>query len=61
MDLMRPASLRQLLHGTFFAFTPIERHRAVATYGSILFLDALGFFIFFAVVVPTHYRGLGSG
>jgi nickel/cobalt transporter (NiCoT) family protein len=30
-------------------------------YGSILAMHVIGFFIFFAFVVPAHYRGLGIG
>jgi nickel/cobalt transporter (NiCoT) family protein len=30
-------------------------------YGSILAMHLIGFFIFFAFVVPAHYRGLGIG
>jgi high-affinity nickel-transport protein len=41
--------------------TPVERRRVLAMYGSILFLHALGFFIFLAFVVPAHYRAFGAG
>jgi high-affinity nickel-transport protein len=30
-------------------------------YGSILLLHAVGFFVFIAFVVPSHYKGLGIG
>jgi high-affinity nickel-transport protein len=50
-----------MLRASFAAFTPVERRRVSAMFGSILFLHALGFFIFFAFVVPAHYKGLGIG
>ena len=56
---VRPMGARQMLRESFAAFSPVERRRVVAMYGSILFLHAAGFFVFAAFVVPAHYRGLG--
>ncbi len=46
---------------SFKAMTPHERVRVIGMYGAILFLHALGFFIFIVFVVPAHYKGLGIG
>jgi nickel/cobalt transporter (NiCoT) family protein len=43
------------------AMTRQERARVVAMYGAIVGLHALGFFIFFVFVLPSHYKGLGIG
>jgi high-affinity nickel-transport protein len=51
----------QLVRQSFAAMTPAERSRVIAMYGVILGLHALGFFIFFVFVVPSHYKGLGIG
>ena len=62
-DLTTQASPRmgQLVRQSFAAMTPQERTRVIAMYGSILGLHVLGFFVFFAFVVPSHYKGLGIG
>ncbi|MGH9098697.1 MAG: HoxN/HupN/NixA family nickel/cobalt transporter [Acidimicrobiales bacterium] len=49
------------MRASFSSLSRIERRRAGGMYGSILFLHAVGFFIFFAFVIPAHYRGLGIG
>jgi nickel/cobalt transporter (NiCoT) family protein len=38
-----------------------ERTRVIAMFGVIAGLHVLGFLIFFAFVVPSHYKGLGIG
>ena len=43
------------------AMTSVERTRVLAMYGVILALHVAGFFVFFAFVVPSHYKGLGIG
>jgi high-affinity nickel-transport protein len=50
-----------MLRQSFKAMTPEERVRVIGMYSVILFLHALGFFIFIALVVPAHYKGLGIG
>ena len=50
-----------MLRQSFKAMTPEERFRVIGMYAVILFLHALGFFVFLAFVVPAHYRGLGIG
>jgi nickel/cobalt transporter (NiCoT) family protein len=61
--LTAPGSPRigALVRQSFAAMTRQERARVLAMYGSILGLHVLGFFIFFAFVVPSHYKGLGIG
>ncbi len=51
----------RLVRQSFAAMTREERARVMAMYGAILGLHALGFFIFFVFVLPSHYRGLGIG
>jgi high-affinity nickel-transport protein len=46
---------------SFAAMTRQERARMRAMYGVIAGLHILGFFILFAFVVPSHYKGLGIG
>src|SRR6202050_3126435 len=50
-----------LVRQSFTAMTRQERTRVLAMYGVILALHVAGFFIFFAFVVPAHYRGMGIG
>ncbi len=57
----RSPRMGQLVRQSFAAMTPAERSRVIAMYGVILGLHALGFFIFFVFVVPSHYKGLGIG
>jgi nickel/cobalt transporter (NiCoT) family protein len=61
--LTAPGSPRigALVRQSFAAMTRQERARVLAMYGSIMGLHVLGFFIFFAFVVPSHYKGLGIG
>jgi nickel/cobalt transporter (NiCoT) family protein len=58
-----PASPRigRLVRQSFGAMTRPERARVMAMYGAIGGLHALGFFIFFVFVLPSHYKGLGIG
>jgi nickel/cobalt transporter (NiCoT) family protein len=53
--------LGRLVRQSFGAMTRRERARVMAMYGAILGLHALGFFIFFVFVLPSHYKGLGIG
>jgi nickel/cobalt transporter (NiCoT) family protein len=46
---------------SFAAMTRQERTRVITMFGVIAGLHVLGFFVFFACVVPSHYRGLGIG
>jgi nickel/cobalt transporter (NiCoT) family protein len=46
---------------SFAAMTRQERTRVMAMFGVIAGLHLLGFFVFFAFVVPSHYRGMGIG
>jgi high-affinity nickel-transport protein len=57
----QPTRFRDAIRVSFVAMTPQERVRVIAMYGSILGLHALGFFVFIAYVVPSHYKGLGIG
>jgi len=50
-----------MIRQSFKAMTPHERLRVIGMYGTILFLHALGFFVFIVFVVPAHYKGLGIG
>ncbi len=54
-------TMKHQLRASFSALSPVERFRVTAMYGSILGLHAVGFFVFFVFVVPSHYRGLGIG
>jgi nickel/cobalt transporter (NiCoT) family protein len=51
----------RMFRRSFAAMTPVERTRVLAMYGIIAALHVAGFFIFFAFVVPSHYKGLGIG
>lgn len=42
-------------------FSPRERQRIGAMFAVIIALHVIGFGIFFAFVVPEHYKGLGIG
>src|SRR5690242_16537249 len=50
-----------MVQQSFTAMSPAERTRLTAMYGAIAGLHLLGFFILFAFVVPSHYKGLGIG
>ena len=54
-------SVGTMFRQSFTTMTPQERFRVIGMYSVILFLHALGFFIFIAIVVPAHYKGLGIG
>jgi high-affinity nickel-transport protein len=49
------------VRGSFAAMTGQERARLISMYGVIAGLHAAGFFILFAFVLPSHYKGLGIG
>ncbi len=50
-----------MIRHSFAAMTRQERTRVIAMFGLIAGLHVLGFFVFFAFVVPSHYKGLGIG
>jgi high-affinity nickel-transport protein len=50
-----------MLRQSFKTMTREERFRVIGMYSVVLFLHALGFFVFIVFVVPAHYRGLGIG
>ena len=54
-------SLRTIVGQSFHAMTPVERRRTLWMYGSIIFMHVLGFFLFFAYVLPAHYKFFGIG
>ncbi len=51
----------RLVRQSFGSMTRQERAWVMAMYGAIGGLHALGFFIFFVFVLPSHYKGLGIG
>src|SRR6202522_4643890 len=59
--IARKPGVSVMIRQSFTAMSPQERFRVVAMYGAIIFLHLLGFFIFIAIVVPAHYKGLGIG
>ncbi len=56
-----PIRLVGMIRQSFSAMTPHERLRVLGMYGTVLFLHVLGFAVFIAVVMPSHYKGLGFG
>ena len=50
-----------MIRQSFVAMTHQERTRVIAMFGVIAGLHVLGFFVLFAFVVPSHYKGLGIG
>jgi nickel/cobalt transporter (NiCoT) family protein len=50
----------QRVRESFAAMTGQERARLISMYGVIAGLHAAGFFILFAFVLPSHYKGLGE-
>jgi nickel/cobalt transporter (NiCoT) family protein len=62
-DLTTQASprLSRLVRQSFASMTPVERARLAVMYGVIAGLHVVGFVVLFALVVPSHYRGLGIG
>ena len=61
MTVQAAPGMRRMFRHSFASMTPVERTRVLAMYGVILALHVAGFFIFFAFVVPSHYRGMGIG
>jgi nickel/cobalt transporter (NiCoT) family protein len=57
----RSPRIREMVRQSFGSMTRQERARVMAMYGAIAGLHALGFFIFFVFVLPSHYKGLGIG
>ena len=57
----RSSRVAAMIRHSFAAMTHQERTRVNAMFGVIAGLHVLGFFIFFAVLVPSHYKGLGIG
>src|SRR5580700_8998933 len=57
----RSSRVAAMIRHSFAAMTHQERTRVIAMFGVIAGLHVLGFFIFFAVLVPSHYKGLGIG
>jgi nickel/cobalt transporter (NiCoT) family protein len=55
------ARIGAMVRQSFAAMTRQERRRVMAMYGVIGGLHVLGFFVFFVLVVPSHYKGLGIG
>src|SRR5579863_6753976 len=53
--------MRTIVGQSFHAMTPVERRRTIWMYGSIVLMHALGFFAFFAYVLPAHYKFFGIG
>jgi high-affinity nickel-transport protein len=43
------------------ALTPTERRRAASMFAAIAALHIIGFGVFIAFVLPSHYKGLGLG
>ena len=50
-----------MMRESFAALSSEERSRVTAMYGVILALHLVGFGIFFVLVLPSHYEGLGIG
>ena len=57
----RSLHVGRLIRQSFAAMTARERARLAAMYGVIAGLHVAGFVILFALVVPSHYQGLGLG
>ncbi|HTV99057.1 MAG TPA: HoxN/HupN/NixA family nickel/cobalt transporter [Streptosporangiaceae bacterium] len=53
--------VRSMVRQSFTAMTPVEKARTIGMYASIIGLHVLGFVVFIAFVVPSHYKGLGLG
>ena len=53
--------IRAMIRQSFVSMTRHERTLVITMYGVIAGLHVLGFFILFAFVVPSHYKGLGIG
>jgi nickel/cobalt transporter (NiCoT) family protein len=63
IELTEPGSSRvgAMIRQAYVAMTRQERKRVIAMFGVIAGLHVLGFFVLFALVVPSHYKGLGIG
>jgi high-affinity nickel-transport protein len=61
LTVEKPKGTLRQIHAAVGELNPLERKRVRAMYGSILALHLLGFGVFFAFVVPDHYKGLGIG
>ena len=63
LDLPTSGSSRiaAVIRQSFVAMTRQERTRVITMFAVIAGLHVLGFFVFFAFVVPSHYKGLGIG
>jgi nickel/cobalt transporter (NiCoT) family protein len=57
----RSPHIAAMTRQSFAAMTRQERTRVTTMFGVIAGLHVLGFFVFFAFVVPSHYKGLGIG
>jgi high-affinity nickel-transport protein len=60
-SLAPPLSMGQMFRQSFHSMTPHEKLRVIWMYGTIVFMHAVGFGVFVALVVPSHYKGLGFG
>jgi high-affinity nickel-transport protein len=60
-SLAPPLRMTKMFRQSFHAMTPHEKVRVVGMYGTIVFMHLLGFGVFIAFVVPSHYKGLGFG
>jgi nickel/cobalt transporter (NiCoT) family protein len=54
-------SVRRIFRQSFRTMSRTERLRVTGMYASIIFLHALGFFVFIAYVLPAHYKLFGVG
>jgi high-affinity nickel-transport protein len=61
VDVRPPIGIGTMLRQSFHAMSPREKSRVAGMYASILALHAIGFLVFLAYVVPSHYKGLGIG
>jgi high-affinity nickel-transport protein len=60
-SLAPPMRMGQMFRQSFHTMTPHEKARVLSMYGSIAFMHVVGFGVFIAFVVPSHYKGLGFG
>jgi nickel/cobalt transporter (NiCoT) family protein len=61
VGLRPPMRIGRMLRQSFHTMSPREKSRVLGMYASILALHAIGFLVFLAYVVPSHYKGLGIG
>jgi nickel/cobalt transporter (NiCoT) family protein len=57
----RSPRIAAMIRQTSAAMTRQERTRVISMFAVITGLHVLGFCVFFAFVVPSHYKGLGIG